>query len=37
MEDEVDGTCSTYGKDEAYSILDGKPEEKIPFGRPKNR
>ena len=30
-------TCSTYGGEEAYSVLVGKPEGKIAHGRPRRR
>jgi hypothetical protein len=37
-EDEMDGACSTNGKDEkAYNISVGKPEGKKPLGRPRHR
>jgi hypothetical protein len=37
-EDEMDGTCSTCGRDEKYiSYLVGKPEEKRPLRRPRHR
>jgi len=35
-EDKVGGACSTHGRDEkAYKIFVGKPEGKIPLGRPR--
>jgi hypothetical protein len=35
---EMDGVCSTYGKDKkAHKILNGKPEGKRPLGRPRRR
>jgi hypothetical protein len=29
--------CSTYWRGSIYSVLEGKPEEKIPLGRPMHR
>jgi hypothetical protein len=37
---EMGGTCGEYGEEErrgAYRVLVGKPEGKIPFGRPRHR
>jgi hypothetical protein len=36
-QEEIDGTCSTHGVDNAYDSADSRPEGKIPLERPRRR
>jgi hypothetical protein len=35
-DDAMGAVCSTHGKDDAYKMLAGKPDRKIPFGTPRD-